>query len=189
MGIDNFISLGISWASHRAPCPAGPLIPWLEYVLQWLLGIRVSVTSNIYVYHFLKSLLPSRTLDFPVMYMVWLEQELYWHLGQDRSGLELQFILGRPLVHLHVRKKEGERQDFWDHTGVNKNQCSALESCSVPCVTHLNTHSLFYNGSALVTFSFPFLHCPWLPFAFPGLTHYLLYTVCLWLIKGTCPVQ
>lgn len=109
------------------------------------------------------------------MYMVWLEQELYWHLGQDRSGLELQFILGRPLGHLHVRKKEGERQDFWNHTGVNKNQCSALESCSVPCVTHLNTHSLFYNVSALVTFSFPFLHCPWLPFAFPGLTYYLCF--------------
>lgn len=156
VSIDYFISLGISWASHRAHCPTGPLISWLEYVLQWLLGIGVSATSNIYVYHFLKSLLPSRTLGFSIMYMVWLEQELYWHLGQDRSGLELQFILGRPLVHLHVRKKEGERQDFWNHTGVNKNQCSLTSVY----VTHLNTHSLFCNGSVLVTFSFPFSTVP-----------------------------
>lgn len=166
MGIDFAISLGISWASHRTHSPAGPILKsWLECALQWLLEIWVSVTSNIYVYHFLNSPLPFQNIG---LYVVWPEWEPCWHLGQHECRVRTT-VYFRKFSHgtsmRGRRKEEGGRE-----AGLLESHKSWQEPvfyfgvmlCSFisVCVAHRNTHSLFCNVSVLLIVSFPFSLVP-----------------------------
>lgn len=130
VGIDYFISLGISSASLRAHCWYSCIWTWVcLIVVTWGLGL----SDFKCLYHFLKSLLPSRMLEFSMMNLVWL--------GTD---LKLQFVLESSLMTPPSEEEERrERQGF----------------CSVVSVyeTHLNAHPLFCNAPVLLMSSPPFL--------------------------------
>lgn len=107
VGIDYFISLGISSVSLRAHCWYSCIWTWVcLIVVAWGLGL----SDFKCLYHFLRSLLPSRMLEFSMVYLVWLEWELYWHLGQDGYRFKIT-VCFRKLQFVLESSKWGRRKE------------------------------------------------------------------------------
>lgn len=143
LGIDYFISLGISSVSLRAHCWYSCIWTWVcLIVVAWGLGL----SDFKCLYHFLRSLLPSRMLEFSMVYLVWLEWELYWYLGQDEYRFKITVCFRKFSHDTSKWGRRKERQGF----------------CSVVSVyeTHLNAHPLFCSAPVLLMSSPPFLSCP-----------------------------
>lgn len=141
VGIDYFVSLGISWASFRAHS-------W--YARIWTcLGFGLSDFKCLY--HFVVTVAFQNAGVSP--WCTWCDWNESYIGILGRTGLKLQLVLESPLM-TPPSEEEGrrERQGFWNLTMF----------CSVVSVyeTHLNAHPLFCKAPVPLMSSPPFLSCP-----------------------------
>lgn len=134
VGRDYLTGLGISWASHKAHCPVGPLLSWLKChlsVVAW--DLRLSAFKHLCT-SLLKITPAFQNIEFFNNVHGVTRMRAVLHLGKDRYRFRVT-VYFRKFCHdtsIWGRRKEKERWDFRYLTRVSKNQCSVLGLCSVP---------------------------------------------------------